>query len=235
MEKLTYFVKADNLAKRFPGANALDGVSFQIGQGEILGLLGPNGSGKSTLLKCIAGLLKPDRGRLEVLGRFPNRETKSQIAYLPEIDYFYRWMKVGEVLKFVSAMYGDWQWDRAKELLGFMNLSEQQGISSLSKGMRARLRLVVAMARDAKLVLLDEPLSGLDPSSRGHIVDVILSEFKSSEQTMILSTHEIGETEALFDSVLFLEKGTVRLMDRADTLREQRNLSINDLFKEVYL
>ncbi len=234
MESTNYAVYSKGLTKRYPGADAIRGIDLMIGHGEIWGLLGPNGSGKSTLLKCIAGLLKPDRGQIHVLGQAPNRTTKGKVAFLPEIDYLYRWMKIGDILQFVSAMYHDWQWDRAEELLKFMNLTHDQAISSLSKGMRARLKLVIAMARDAELVLLDEPLSGLDPSSRGRIIDVILKEFKAEHQTMILSTHEVGETESLFDSVIFLEKGKVKLIDTADTLRQQHNLSINDLFREVY-
>lgn len=230
-----HVVEITGLVKRYPGTYALDGIDLAISSGQIYGLLGPNGSGKSTLLKCVAGLLKPDSGQVKVFGETPGRASKARVAYLPEIDYLYRWMRVGEILDFVAAMYPDWQEDKVDELLKNMNLTRDKKINSLSKGMRARLKLVIAMSRQAELILLDEPLSGLDPSSRGRIVDMILSEFRSDSQSVILSTHEVGETESLYDFVIFLDNGTIKIMDVAEDLRQSRGLSINDLFREVYL
>ncbi|NLM25173.1 MAG: ABC transporter ATP-binding protein [Firmicutes bacterium] len=228
-------VEITGLVKVYPDTRALDGIDLTIDSGKIYGLLGPNGSGKSTLLKCIAGLLRPDQGQIKVFGQRPGRVTKAKVAYLPEIDYLYRWMTIGEIINFVAAMYPDWREDKVDELLKNMNLTKEQKINSLSKGMRARLKLVIAMARETELVLLDEPLSGLDPSSRGKIVDMILSEFRSERQSVILSTHEVGETENLYDEVIFLDKGTIRIMDQAEKLRQNHGLSINDLFREVFL
>lgn len=228
-------VEITGLVKVYPDTHALDGIDLTIDSGKIYGLLGPNGSGKSTLLKCIAGLLRPDQGQIKVFGQRPGRVTKAKVAYLPEIDYLYRWMTIGEIINFVAAMYPDWREDKVDELLKNMNLTKEQKINSLSKGMRARLKLVIAMARETELVLLDEPLSGLDPSSRGKIVDMILSEFRSERQSVILSTHEVGETENLYDEVIFLDKGTIRIMDQAEKLRQNHGLSINDLFREVFL
>lgn len=228
-------VEITGLVKVYPDTRALDGIDLTIDSGKIYGLLGPNESGKSTLLKCIAGLLRPDQGQIKVFGQRPGRVTKAKVAYLPEIDYLYRWMTIGEIINFVAAMYPDWREDKVDELLKNMNLTKEQKINSLSKGMRARLKLVIAMARETELVLLDEPLSGLDPSSRGKIVDMILSEFRSERQSVILSTHEVGETENLYDEVIFLDKGTIRIMDQAEKLRQNHGLSINDLFREVFL
>lgn len=227
-------VEMNGVVKRFPGADALRGIDLKIESGKIYGLLGPNGSGKSTLLKCIAGLLRPDQGQLKVFGLEPGRESKAKTAYLPEVDYLYRWMRVGEMLDLTAAMYSDWQAERVNELLEFMNLQRDQKINGLSKGMRARLKLVMAMNRKADLVLLDEPLSGLDPSSRGRIIDAILQEFRNDHQSLILSTHEVGETENVFDSVIFLDNGIIKFNENADELRKTKNMSINDLFREVF-
>lgn len=227
-------VEINQLVKRFPGTEALKGIDLNIELGSIWGLLGPNGSGKSTLLKCIAGLQKPDQGSISIFGMRPSLQTKARIAYLPEVDYLYKWMTIGEILIFIGAMYDDWQEERVDELLKFMNLTKNQRINTLSKGMRARLKLVITMARQTELILLDEPLAGLDPSSRGRIIDVILEQFDAETQAMIISTHEVGETESLFDSVIFLEQGTVKLTGSADKLRQERSLSINELFREVF-
>ena len=223
-----------DLRKRYPKVEALKGVSIALPKGEIWGLLGPNGSGKSTLLKCVAGLLQPDGGEIEVLGLPPSREAKAEIAFVPEVDTLYRWMTVRQVLDFTAAFYQDWQEETAGELLKFMRLDPEAKVSSLSKGMRARLKLILALARTAPLILLDEPFSGIDPSSRDRIVEGIIRQFKGEEQTMIISTHAVGDTEQLFDAVVFLDEGTINLQGNAEDLRTRWGKSINDLFKEVF-
>ena len=233
--KQEHVVEITELVKRYPGTCALDGIDLAIDSGLIYGLMGPNGSGKTTLLKCIAGLLKPDRGQIKVFGKNPGRVTKAKVAFLPEIDYLYRWMSVGETLDLMAAVYPDWQDEKVDELLKSMNLTKDKKVGNLSKGMRARLKLVITMARQADLILLDEPLAGIDPASRGRIVDMILREFCSDSQSVILSTHEVGETESLYDFVIFLDNGTIKIMDEAETLRQTRGLSINELFREVYI
>lgn len=146
-------VQVENLYKRFPGIDALAGVCFSLPKGEICGLLGPNGSGKSTLLKCLMGLLSPDKGEVRLFGKRPSRETKAFTAYLPEIDHLYPWMKVGAMIDFVGTFYKDWNDKKADELTQFMKLSKSQKVGTLSKGMRARLKLVITMAREARLIL----------------------------------------------------------------------------------
>lgn len=227
-------IRFENVVKRFPGADALRGVTVTIPKGEILGLLGPNGSGKSTFLKLIAGLLRPDQGRVLVEGRAPDRRTKARVAYLPEVDHLYPWMTVEQTLRFVSAFFPDWDPERAERLLEFMELPRLARVGNMSKGMRGRLRLVVTLARSASVILLDEPLSGIDPPSRNRIVKAILSEFVSGEQTLILSTHEILESEPLFEHLLFLGEGKVVLEGHAEALRNQYGKSIQDLMEEIY-
>lgn len=234
MNNATPALVVRDLRKKYPGTEALKGIDLTLPTGEIWGLLGPNGSGKSTLLKCVVGLLQADRGTIEIFGKKPSRLTKAQIAFVPEIDNLYRWMTVQEAIDFISTFYDDWEPQRVPELLDFMRLDPEKKVSSLSKGMRARLKLILTLARTAPLVLLDEPFSGIDPSSRDRIVEGIVREFKSEEQTMIISTHAVGDTEQLFDSVVFLDEGTVNLQGNAEDLRVRYGKSINDLFKEVF-
>lgn len=227
-------IRIENVSKSFPGADALRGLSVDIPQGTFVGLLGPNGSGKSTLLKLIAGLLYPDEGRILIEGKTPGRATKARVAYLPEIDHLYPTMTVKQTLDFMRAFFADWSQERAERLVDFMDLPLTARVGQMSKGMRGRLRLVVTLARSAPIVLLDEPLSGIDPPSRNRIVKAILSEYISGEQTMILSTHEIHESEPLFEQLLFLDHGKLILQGDAESLRQQYRKSIRDLLEEVY-
>ncbi len=223
-----------DLKKKYPKVEALKGVDLTLPQGEIWGLLGPNGSGKSTLLKCIIGLVNPDGGEIEILGSAPSRQTKAQIAFVPEVENLYRWMTIRQAIDFTATFYDDWDEGRVPGLLQFMGLDAAKKVSSLSKGMRARLKLILALARKAPLILLDEPFSGIDPASRDRIVEGIVRQFKSDEQTMVISTHAVGDTEQLFDAVVFLDEGTINLQGNAEDLRKQYGKSINDLFKEVF-
>lgn len=219
--------------KHYPGVDALRGVSFTLPRGVVVGLLGANGSGKSTLIKLAAGMLRPNRGRVRVLGLEPGRRTKARVAYLPEVDHLYAWMTVAETLDFVRRFYGDWQPERERLLMEELGLPERQRVGALSKGMRARLRLVLALSRAADLILLDEPLSGIDPPSRSRITRAILAAYRAGEQTLLLSTHEVLETESLFDRVLVLDRGRVVLDGDADSLRGQAGRSIQALLEEV--
>jgi ABC-2 type transport system ATP-binding protein len=227
-------IEINALHKSYFLAKALNGVNLQIKRGVILGLLGPNGSGKSSLLKIIAGLVHPTSGKIMVNGKKPSSHTKAEIAYLPEIDYLYSWMTVKETIDFIAAFYYDWQQERAKELLLLMGLELRQKVGNLSKGKRALLKLLLVLSRKTPLVLLDEPLSGIDPPSRSRIISAIVSEYRMGEQTIILSTHQVGETEAIFDEVVYLRDGKVALHDAAENLRINNNSSINDLWERVY-
>ena len=224
----------NGVTKRFGRKPAISDLSVTIREGVFLGLLGPNGSGKSTMLKLIAGLYRPDAGTVLIDGDPPSPATKAKVAYLPEIDHLYSWMTVKQTLDYLSAFHRDWDKARAGELVRFMGLDLSARVGRLSKGMRARLKIVAAMSRSAEVVLLDEPLSGIDPPSRSKVLEAILSEYRLGSQTIVMSTHDVVETESLFEEVLFLKDGKVALSGNADALREERGKSIRDLFEEVY-
>ena len=190
--------------------------------------------GKSTMLKLIAGLYRPDAGTVTVDGEEPSPRTKAKVAYLPEIDHLYGWMTVRQILEYVRSFYEDWDEARCRELVQFMGLDPAARVRGLSKGMRARLKIVVAMSRPAPVVLLDEPLSGIDPPSRSRVLQAIVSEFREDSQTVVMSTHDVAESENLFSEVVFLKAGRVIARGDADQLRAERGKSIRDLFEEVY-
>lgn len=234
VEDRPYMAELEGVHKRYLLKHALIGIDLKIKKGSIVGLLGPNGSGKSTLLKMLAGLIYPTSGSILVNGREPDVNHKHQVAYLPEIDHLYNWMTVKESLRFISGFYKDWQEEKAAEMLARMELDGNQKVRNLSKGMRARLKLIAALSRKVPLVLLDEPFSGIDPSSRAKIIRSIISEFQSDEQTILLSTHSVNESEPMFDEVIFLQQGRVRLFDSAENLRAEFGCSLENIWEKVY-
>lgn len=229
-----YLIELEGVHKRYLLKHALRGIDLRIRKGSVVGLLGPNGSGKSSLLKLIAGIIYPTSGSIRVNGLVPNVRNKRHIAYLPEIDHLYGWMTVHETLKFIAGFYDDWDADKAANMLMAMELDGNQKVRNLSKGMRARLKLVAALARKVPLVLLDEPFSGIDPPSRAKIIRTIIAEFQSDEQTIVLSTHSVSESEPMFDDVIFLHQGTIKLYDTADNLRAQYGGSLENIWERVY-
>lgn len=231
---MAHIVEASGLSKHYPGQWALRDVSLSIPRGVIVGLLGPNGSGKSTFLRILAALARPTSGQVLVLGRDPGIGTKAHVAYLSEVDHLYAPMTAGEAIRFAWAAFDDFDPELAHGLLGKMNLAADKWIGTMSKGQRARLKLVLALARKADLILLDEPLSGIDPASRERILQSIAGEYRSGESTLILSTHQVEESEALFDRVIFLNDGEVALQGEAEDLRQRYGKSIDQLFREVY-
>ncbi|CAH1227328.1 putative ABC transporter ATP-binding protein YxlF [Paenibacillus allorhizoplanae] len=233
-EENPYMIELKDIHKKYLLKQAISGIDLQIKKGTIVGLLGPNGSGKSTLLKMMAGLIYPTSGTILVGGRKPDVHNKQHVAYLPEIDNLYGWMTVRETLKFISGFYKDWQAERAAEMLVKMELDENQKVRNLSKGMRARLKLIAALSRNVPLILLDEPFSGIDPSSRAKIIRSIISEFQSDEQTILLSTHSVNESEPMFDDVIFLQNGQVKIFDSTENLRETYGCSLENIWEKVY-
>lgn len=227
-------VEVHDLSKRFPGSLALRGVSFSLEKGLVLGLIGPNGSGKSTLLKILAGIMRPSHGRVRIFGEAGLVERKSRIAYVAEVDTLYRWMTVRRFLDFCGNLFPDWNYEREPELLDFLQLEPTKKISSLSRGMRVRLKMLQALARDCELLLLDEPLSGIDLISREKIIDVLIETFRMGEQTIIFSTHIVSEAERLFDKVILLSEGEIILEGDAEDLRQKHGKSIQDIFKESF-
>lgn len=227
-------VDIKNMVKNYPGVKALKGIDVKFPAGNITGLIGPNGSGKSTLLKSIVGLVKPSAGEIRIFGELPGRKIKEQIAFLPEINYFYKGMSIQRVINLYESQFQSFNKDKAMEILDFMNLKPDTRIKNLSKGMVGRVKLTLTMARQVPLIIMDEPLAGIDPKSRSRILEGLISEYNAEEQTIILSTHEVLEAEKFFDYVVFLEFGDVLLQGNADDLRAENGLSIQDLLKEVF-
>ena len=226
-------LKADNLCKSYFNKKALQGANLTIKQGKIVGLLGPNGSGKTTFLKIAAGLLHPSDGSIVIDGHEPGVYTKSIVSYLPDIEYLFKWMKVKDAVQYFKDFYTDFDEKKATELLEFMKLDGKSSVKNLSKGMKEKLKLTLVLSRKAKLYILDEPLGGVDPTAREKILDAIINNF-SENSSMIITTHLVNDIERIFDDVAFINEGEIVLQGNAEELRQSKNKSIDELYREVF-
>ncbi len=226
-------IEFENISKSFGSTVALNNVSLVFPKGKIIGLFGPNGAGKSTSIKLIMGLNRPDRGEVRVDGENPQNK-KQDMAYLPEIDHLYPWMNIAQAADFTRTFYADWDEVKYRELLKFLNLQEDMKIAKISKGQRAKTKLLLTVSRRAPYLLMDEPLSGIDILTREEIINTLIRDFREGEQTIIISTHEIAEVESLVDEVIFLDRGKVKISGNAEDLRVEKNMSLVELMKEAF-
>lgn len=226
-------LSCNGLSKRYGRVIALDEVSFDVLPGRIVGLLGPNGSGKTTLIKLINGLLSADGGSVHICGNAPGKESRAIVSYLPERTAIPTWMSAAQLLDFYQDFYQDFRREAAEEMLAHLNIQPQQRIKEMSKGTREKLQLIMVMSRKAKLYLLDEPIGGVDPATRDYILSTIISNY-DPEASVIISTHLISDVEKILDDVVFIDKGKIVLRSSVDELREEKGMSVDSVFREVF-
>ena len=221
------------LTKNYGHLAALDGVDFAIEPGRIVGLLGPNGSGKTTLIKLANGLLTPTSGDILVCGMAPGKETHALVSYLPERTSIPTWMTTNQLLDFYQDFYADFRRDAAEEMLQHLNIQPKQHIKQMSKGTREKVQLIMVMSRAAKLYLLDEPIGGVDPATRDYILSTIIGNY-NPDAAVVISTHLISDVEKVLDDVIFISQGRVMLQSSVDQIREEKGMSVDELFREVF-
>jgi len=234
-------IKVEDLTKKYGETLALNGVSFEMKEGEVVGVLGPNGAGKTTLLRLLVAFFEPTNGTVLIDGldtRDPDkqRKIKSKIGYLPEHAPLYEDMTVGEYLEFVGKMQDVAEEDLAEKVLSVIKkcgLKEKKNveISTLSKGYRQRTGIAQALVHNPKIVILDEPTTGLDPKQRIEIKDLIKEIGKS--KTVILSSHVLPEVQATCSRVLIINKGKIVADGTPDNLENKnKGLSIINILVE---
>ena len=226
-------IEIQNLNKKFGSNAVLNDLSLNLEAGKIVGLLGPNGCGKSTLLKIMAGLTSDYKGKVLLDGHSPDMHTKAISSYLPEKTYLSNWMRPMDAFDIFADFYTDFDRIKAMEMLRQFRLEEKMPTKNMSKGMQEKLQLILVMARKSKIYLLDEPMGGVDPATRSAILDVTLKQY-SEDALMVFATHLIADVEKIFDSVIFLGFGELKLFEEVDVIREKYGKSVDELFREVF-
>ncbi|MGF7050565.1 ABC-2 type transport system ATP-binding protein [Paenibacillus sp. DS2015] len=228
-------IQLTNVSKKYMKQSALKDISLTLPIGKIIGIVGENGSGKSTLLKLISGLAHPTNGKVTVNGETANRRISKVVAYLSELDSFYSIFTVSEAMDFQASQYTDFNLTKAEEIMKFMQLEPHIKIKNISKGNRARLKIMLTLAREVPYILMDEPLSGLDPMVRESIVKGMISYVDLEYQTLIMTSHEIAEIESLLDCFIAIKDGSLLRMTDVDELHELEGLGITEWMKKTYV
>jgi ABC-type multidrug transport system ATPase subunit len=226
------------LTKRFGARVAVDGLSFALGRGEVLGLLGPNGAGKTTTLLCLCGLLRPDSGELRFEGQRLAGERGRRIALIPETPDVFPMLSVWEHLIFVARSTGlapGWE-GRAEQLLARLGLAAQRDAlgGALSKGMRQKTLIAATILADAPILLLDEPMVGLDPKGQRELRELILG-LRAAGTAIVMSTHIIESAESLCDRAIIMKDGRTIASGKVAELRNRASgeRSLEDAFLEI--
>jgi ABC-2 type transport system ATP-binding protein len=226
-------IEALGLTKSYGATRALDGVSFTVEPGRIVGLIGPNGAGKTTALKAILGLTTFG-GQLRVLGLDPRTQRDAlmrEVCFIADVAVLPRWLRVRQALDFVDGIHPRFDRARAAEILGKTTIPMASRVRELSKGMVTQLHLALVMAIDARLLVLDEPTLGLDLLYRRKFYDTLLNDYFDKNRTILFTTHQVEEVENLFTDVIFINHGRIVLAASVEDLgsRYQQLTSAGEL------
>lgn len=226
-------LQCNRVTKKYMKMTAVDNISIDFIPGKIYALLGSNGSGKTTLMKMVAGLVKPTSGSITLSGIPIGIETKKHIAYMPTESYFYSYMSCADIGKYYADFFEDFSIEQYNNYLNEMHLTPDMKASKMSSGMMAKLKLAVTLSRDASLIMLDEPLNGVDIVAREQVINTIISK-ASPDRTIIMSSHLVDELEAIIDNAVFIKDGVIVSHGDAESLRTASGMSIVDQYKRIY-
>jgi ABC-2 type transport system ATP-binding protein len=218
-----------NIEKHYPGFK-LGPLSLAAEPGTVLALIGPNGAGKTTLMDLLAGVLRPARGQVALFGRAVDAnaaDAKNAIGYASEQQAFYENWTGAANLRFLAGFFPDWSQTRQQQLVDRFELPLDKKVKALSKGNRTKLSLVAALARQPRLLLLDEPTAGLDPLVRAELLDTLWELIETGEHTIFYSTHILSDVSRLADNLAFIRNGQLLFRSGRDELeRDWRQLSL---------
>ncbi|GHH44607.1 ABC transporter ATP-binding protein [Lentzea cavernae] len=220
-------VRAEHVAKHFGRTKALDGCSFSLPEGSVTGLVGPNGAGKSTLLSLIAGLAKPTSGEITVHGTAVRGRMHPDVALLTQKRPLYDQFTVREMMRAGAAMNDRWSDERANEVLDLLaGVDEDAKVGTLSAGARTQVAIAVALGRLPKVLLLDEPLSDLDPLARDETLRIVMTEVAERGTTVLLSSHLLTDLGDVCDHLLLLDEGRVQVSGDIEEILDEHHVVV---------
>jgi ABC-2 type transport system ATP-binding protein len=217
-------IRINGLTRRFGATLALENVSLSVPRGTVFGIIGANGAGKTTLIKHVLGLYQPQAGSVSVFGRNPVADpvgVLSRVGYLSEDNDLPGWMRIEELLRYLQAFYHTWDENYAEELRQTFGLERRATIRNLSKGQRARVGLLAALAHRPELLVLDEPSSGLDPLARRDILGAVIRTVADEGRTVLFSSHLLDEVERVSDHVAVMSGGKILECAGLDEIKER--------------
>ncbi len=218
-------ISVEHISKNYGSFRAVSDLTFEVFGGEIFAMLGPNGAGKSTTIRMILDILKPDTGRISVLGGPLTEATKDRIGYLPEERGMYRNVPVLEMMVYLGTLKGMFKADAQKRALSYLEQLDladdaKKKVSELSKGMQQKVQFAVTVLHDPDLIIIDEPFSGLDPVNT-LVIKELLIDFKKRGKAVVMSTHQMQQVEEMADRLLMINRGEQKLYGTVDEIRKQ--------------
>jgi ABC-2 type transport system ATP-binding protein len=224
-------ITISHLRKLYGPVAAVDDFSLEIPSASVFGLLGPNGAGKTTTFKCMLGLAQPTSGEIRYDGRPLTPPAFERIAYVPERSVLYDWMTVAEHLEMNRRAFTRFDAARAAELLATFNVDARKRARALSKGMRTAVMVAIAFARNAEVLILDEPTGGLDPINQRHVLSLMINE-AAKGNSVIFSSHQIGQVERAAEQIAVMDRGRLVLHGLVDDLKGDRKI-VEGIFPDV--
>lgn len=226
-------IEIKGVSKFYGSQIGLVNANLTLPSGGIVGLMGPNGCGKTTLMKILAGVMQDYEGEVRLFGKTPGAETKAFTSYLPDSSLLADNLTPRSAIGQYRDFFTDFDSAKAYEMVDFFRLPADRKLSAMSKGMREKLQVALIMSRNARVYLLDEPISGVDPAARDVILRAVISRF-NPQAVMLLSTHLINDVEPVVSTAVFMSAGQVFLTGDADQLRSTYQTSLDGLFRGMY-
>jgi ABC-2 type transport system ATP-binding protein len=214
-------IEFTNVNKKFEDTEAIENVNLTVQKGSIYGLLGSNGAGKTTLLKLLAGIYKPDSGTVTVEEQsvFENTAMKSRLFFIPDYPYFFSQYTIKQMGKFYQNMYSQWNEERFGQLIHSFGINPNRKLHKYSKGVQRQAAFILALSTMPEVLILDEPMDGLDPVIRKNIKSLLIEDVAEREMTILISSHNLREVEDICDYVGILHKGKMLIQKELDDLK----------------
>lgn len=220
---MKYILEVNNLSKKYDNF-ALNNISFNLEPGYIMGFIGPNGAGKSTTIKLIMNLIKKDSGEVKIFGMDHikhEKQVKNRIGFVYDENYFYQNLSINTMKNIIASFYTKWDDKVFYKYIKDFDLNPKSKIKSLSKGMKMKFSLAIALSHNAELILMDEPTSGLDPVFRREMLDILYNIIQDENKSIFFSTHITTDLEQVADYITFINKGNMIFTEQKDAVFER--------------